>query len=67
MSWVDSSSNRPCCWERLKAEEKGQPRMRWLDGITGSVDMSLSKPCETVRMGSLVQQSAGSQGVRPRT
>ena len=23
MSWVDSSSNRPCCWERLKAGGEG--------------------------------------------
>ena len=33
---------RPWCWERLKAEGKGDDRMRWLDGITDSVDMSLS-------------------------
>ena len=27
---------------------RGQQRMRRLDGITDSVDMSLSKPCEMV-------------------
>ena len=39
---------RPWCWERLKVGGEGDDRIRWLDCITDSMDMSLSKHQELV-------------------
>ena len=40
---------RPWCWEGLGGRRRrGQQRLRWLDVITDSIDMSLSEPRELV-------------------
>ena len=39
----------PCFWERLRSKGDGGGRVRWSDGISDSMDMSLSKLQEMVK------------------
>jgi hypothetical protein len=45
----DDSLEKTLVLGKIKGKRSGQQRMRWLNSITDSIDMNLSKLCEIVK------------------
>ena len=61
MQRADSLEKTPMLGQIVGGRRRGRQRMRWLDGISDSMDVSFSKFLETVRDRDVMVQSMGSQ------